>query len=91
MSPAALYNWGETMNRVLSVVVAIALLVAGTTTMAEAAVYPEIVIGQYEQDGIAENGAEPIEWLIVEETQDAMLCVSKYRMAEKPVRASAVS
>jgi len=78
MSPAALYNWGETMNRLLSVVVTIALLVAGTTAMAESAVYPEIIIGQYEQDGIAENGAEPIEWLIVEETQDAMLCVSKY-------------
>lgn len=37
-----------------------------------------IYIGQYEQDDEPENGQEPIEWIIVDETEDSYLLISRY-------------
>lgn len=37
-----------------------------------------IVFGTYEQDGNLENGAEPIEWIVINETDDDLLLMSKY-------------
>ena len=40
--------------------------------------YKYYIFGQYEQDGNADNGAEDIEWIILEETNDSMLLISRY-------------
>ena len=37
-----------------------------------------IQFGKYEQDGNENNGAEPIDWIVVEKNQDNMLLLSKY-------------
>ena len=34
--------------------------------------------GTYEQDGIAENGREPIEWIVLEKSEHAVFVISKY-------------
>ena len=37
-----------------------------------------VVFGHYEQDGNAENGKEPIEWVIVDENENGKLLMSRY-------------
>lgn len=37
-----------------------------------------IIWGKYEQDGNLDNGAEDIEWIILEKTEQAVLVISKY-------------
>ena len=36
------------------------------------------IFGHYEQDGNSGNGAEPIQWIILEETDDSLLLISRY-------------
>lgn len=43
-----------------------------------------VQFGTFEQDGIFYNGAEPIEWIILEITEDDMLLVSRYGLDTKP-------
>lgn len=47
-----------------------------------------IEFGTYEQDGNADNGAEPIEWIVIDEVDDkklvvSKLCLIKYKYGEK--------
>ena len=44
----------------------------------------EISFGSYEQDGDAENGAEPIEWIIVENGDTEVTLLSKYVIDARP-------
>ena len=39
-----------------------------------------ITMGTYEQDNDTENGAEPIEWYVIERTDDKVLLLSKYAL-----------
>lgn len=41
------------------------------------------VFGSYEQDGDLGNGNEALEWVVLKETDDAMLIVSKYALDQK--------
>lgn len=40
-----------------------------------------VLLGHYEQDGVAENGPEPIEWIITAISDDKALLLSKYILA----------
>jgi len=61
------------MKHVLFAILSAMLLC--TTAFADE--YPTVTFGSYEQDGDPENGPEPIEWLIVDENDDACLYVAK--------------
>lgn len=37
-----------------------------------------VTLGSYEQDGDSSNGKEPIEWIVLDETEDSQLVISKY-------------
>lgn len=51
----------------------------------ESEVYENIVtFGSYEQDNDRENGAEPIEWMVLKEEDGKMLLLSKYGLDMKP-------
>ncbi|MGN0408065.1 MAG: DUF6273 domain-containing protein [Bacteroides sp.] len=43
-----------------------------------------ITLGYYEQDGNAGNGAEPIEWLVLDNQGDRMLVISRYALDCQP-------
>ncbi len=43
-----------------------------------------VFFGSYEQDGNASNGAEPIEWIVVERDGDHCLLLSKYALEFMP-------
>lgn len=49
--------------------------------LSAAMVGSEVVLGSYEQDGNTENGAESVEWIILEKTEDSILLISKYALA----------
>ena len=53
---------------------------AKTETTALPAVGSLFVFGQYEQDNHAENGMEPIEWLVLAHEGDRILLVSRYSL-----------
>lgn len=59
------------------------LIMLGATALAEGADYPTMILGTYEQDSDLE-AAEPLEWLILEETDDAYFCVTKYAIDNVP-------
>ena len=73
------------------VVYLLALLIITNRTVIKA-VEPErlekqpetIIFGQTEQDGNIANGAEPIEWIVLYETDGKALIVSKYALAYMP-------
>lgn len=44
-----------------------------------------IVFGHYEQDGNLENGAEPIEWIVLGVEEQKALLLSKYVLDNKPM------
>lgn len=73
------------MKKLLVTLVCIALTCF--TVCAES--YNEMTIGHYEQDGDVESGPEPIEWLIVDENDDAYLCIAKYAIDNVPYHNSA--
>ena len=43
-----------------------------------------ITLGQYEQDGSTENGAEAVEWLVLAVEGDRALVISRYSLDAKP-------
>ncbi|MBR1470378.1 MAG: tetratricopeptide repeat protein [Lachnospiraceae bacterium] len=43
-----------------------------------------VEFGTYEQDGDQKNGAEPVEWFLVEKQEDRALLVSKYMLDKRP-------
>lgn len=46
-----------------------------------------VVFGTYEQDGIAENGAEPLEWMVIKRSGDMAFLISKYGLETMQYRA----
>lgn len=46
--------------------------------------FKEVTFGSYEQDGNASNGAEPIEWYVLDEEGGKSLLVSKYVLDAQP-------
>ncbi len=43
-----------------------------------------VTFGNYEQDGNTGNGAEPIEWLVLDKKDDRMLVISRYGLDGQP-------
>ena len=41
------------------------------------------VFGSYEQDNNPENGAEPVEWIVLAKTDDSVLLISKYALDQQ--------
>lgn len=48
----------------------------GTAETADCKVGDTVVLGSYEQDGDASNGAEPLEWTVLEVKEDRMLVIA---------------
>lgn len=42
-----------------------------------------IIMGEYEQDGDVNNGAEPIEWIVIKTEKDKAYVISKYILDQK--------
>ena len=49
----------------------------------DAAVGDIVLCGTYEQDGNIDNGTEPIEWIVLEKSEDNVLLLSKYILEEQ--------
>ena len=47
------------------------------------AVGESVIMGAYEQDGDASNGAEPIEWIVIKTEKDKAYVTSKYILEQK--------
>lgn len=43
-----------------------------------------IKFGAYEQDAVLENGREPIEWIVLDKTEDSLFVLSKYVLDKLP-------
>ena len=43
-----------------------------------------VFFGSYEQDNDTENGKEPIEWLVLDKTEDTVLLISRYGLDVEP-------
>lgn len=59
--------------------------------MSDAKVGDIVTYGSYEQNGVADDGAEPIEWVVLDETDTSLLLVSRYCLACKPYNDSRVA
>lgn len=72
----------------LSVVVCTVLAVCFLTNPEKKAEQPKpgdiITFGTYEQDNVTENGAEPIEWIVVDVFDGKATLLSKYGLDAKP-------
>ena len=44
----------------------------------------QITVGHYEQDADPSNGAEPIEWIVLENSGKTAMLISKYGLDAKP-------
>lgn len=64
--------------------IAAALLLAAASVLSvtgckrEVNTFETVVFGAYEQDGKLENGMEPLEWIVLERTDDSVLLTTKY-------------
>lgn len=47
-----------------------------------------VLFGRYEQDGVLENGAEPIEWIVIGIQDDHAILLSRYGLDNKPFNSS---
>ena len=54
-------------------------------TMADASVGDAVVFGSYEQNGKSDDGAEKIEWIVLEKQEDKLLLISRYCLDTKPI------
>ncbi len=54
-------------------------------TMADAAVGDAVVFGTYEQNGNSSDGAEKIEWIVLEKLDDKLLLISRECLDTKPI------
>lgn len=65
----------------LSILFSIPVVTNASATMAAIPAVGELfVLGQYEQDNNAENGLEPIEWLVLAQKGDSILLLSRYAL-----------
>ena len=60
--------------------------VAGSANVGE-----YVTFGNYEQDGNTGNGAEPIEWLVLDKQGDKLLVISKYALDSQPYNTEAAT
>lgn len=54
-------------------------------TMADANVGDAVIFGKYEQNGNTSDGAEALEWIVLEKQDDKLLLISRYCIDTKPV------
>lgn len=54
-------------------------------TMADASVGDAVVFGKYEQNGNADDGAEKIEWIVLEKQDDKLLLISRQCLDAKQI------
>ena len=54
-------------------------------TIADAAVGDAVVFGTYEQNGNSSDGAEKIEWIVLEKLDDKLLLISRECLDTKPI------
>lgn len=54
-------------------------------TMADASVGDAVVFGMYEQNGNTADGAEKIEWIVLEKQDDKLLLISRKCLDTKPI------
>ncbi len=52
--------------------------------MADAEVGNAVYYGKYEQDGNVQNGAEPIEWIVLDKDAQGLMLISRYCLDCKP-------
>ncbi|QPL05498.1 MULTISPECIES: DUF6273 domain-containing protein [Actinomyces] len=80
-------------TRVRAVVAALALLLPGalgscaptpTTDYATAHKGDVVILGTWEQDGDATNGAEPLEWIVLDRIDDRLLLLTADVVAARP-------
>lgn len=57
-------------------------------TMADAAVGDAVIFGKYEQNGKADDGAEALEWIVLEKQDDKLLLISRYCIDTKPINST---
>lgn len=57
-------------------------------TMADANVGDAVIYGKYEQNGNKQDGSEPLEWIVLEKTEDKLLLISRYCIEAKPYNTS---
>ena len=55
-------------------------VVAGTSATATETISRTVFFGSYEQDNIAENGTEAIEWIVLDEQDGKMLLISRLNL-----------
>ena len=66
------------MRKLLLAAVLIWTILALAGAQAEGAEFQTVYFGSYEQDGDTENGAEPIEWLVLQADGDWVTLISRY-------------
>lgn len=54
------------------------------TTLLRAKVGSVVTLGAYEQDNVKENGAEKIEWIVLDKKDSSLLLLSKYALDNTP-------
>ncbi len=50
-----------------------------------------VIFGSYEQDGVYDNGAEPIEWIVLERRGSQVLLLSRYGLDAQPYHHTAMA
>lgn len=75
------------MRKCLLAVLLLILLCAACAARAEAPVGDTVVFGAFEQDGDPENGPEPIEWLVLDARDGALLLISRRVLDAQPFHA----
>ncbi|MGN0793847.1 MAG: DUF6273 domain-containing protein [Aristaeellaceae bacterium] len=64
---------------------------AGYTALQSAAVGSIVTFGSYEQDGVYYNGAEPIEWIVLDRRGSQVLLLSRYGLDVQPYHHTATA
>ena len=52
--------------------------------MSDADVGDVVTFGKYEQNGVSDDGKEPIEWVVLDEDEESLLLISRYCLDCKP-------
>ena len=80
------------MKRITALALALALVLAALPAPAEygfVAVGSIVTYGHYEQDGQAANGAEPIQWIVLDVSGGSALLLSRYVLDAAPYHTGA--
>lgn len=72
------------MKRRLTACLLALLLALIAAARAEVPDYGTLAFGAYEQNGDADDGAEPLEWLILDDDGESLLCIARYAIDNVP-------